>query len=159
MIFVATKKGRTTNFFSPFSFVAVFGSGILDQRSEIRDPRSGIRDWQKSGSGIRNKHPGSARLLVSLPLFFFAYNPSCRSILQFLLKTTVADNAISYVFSPLFLSSPYLLSLFLLHCIRLLSFFSLFSSLFCQCWVDPDQSDRHNFAGSESVSNKFKVKL
>jgi hypothetical protein len=35
----------TTNFFSPLSFVAVFGSGI-------RDPRSGIRD----------KHPGSATL-------------------------------------------------------------------------------------------------
>ncbi len=35
MIFVATKKGRTTNFFSPFSFVAVFGYGT-------RDPGSGI---------------------------------------------------------------------------------------------------------------------
>ncbi len=33
--FVATKKGLTTIFFSPLSFVAVFGSGI-------RDPRSGI---------------------------------------------------------------------------------------------------------------------
>jgi hypothetical protein len=38
----------TTNFFSPLSFVAVFGSGI--------------RDGQKSGSGIRDKHPGSATL-------------------------------------------------------------------------------------------------
>jgi hypothetical protein len=28
--FVATKKGMTTNFFSPLSFVAVFGSGIRD---------------------------------------------------------------------------------------------------------------------------------
>ncbi len=39
----------TTSFFSPLSFVAVFGSGI-------RDPGSGIRDpgWVKSGSGIRN---------------------------------------------------------------------------------------------------------
>jgi hypothetical protein len=36
--FVATKKGFTTNFFSPLSFVAVFGSGI------------------------RDKHPGSATL-------------------------------------------------------------------------------------------------
>jgi hypothetical protein len=47
--FVATKKGMTTNFFSPLSFVAVFGSGI-------RDPRSGIRDpgWVK----IRIRDPG-----------------------------------------------------------------------------------------------------
>jgi hypothetical protein len=37
-------------FFSPLSFIAVFGS-------EIRDP-----GWVKSGSGIRNKHPGSATL-------------------------------------------------------------------------------------------------
>jgi hypothetical protein len=36
--FVATKKDMTTNFFSPLSFVAVFGSGI------------------------RDKHPGSASL-------------------------------------------------------------------------------------------------
>jgi hypothetical protein len=28
--FVATEKGMTTNFFSPLSFVAVFGSGIQD---------------------------------------------------------------------------------------------------------------------------------
>jgi hypothetical protein len=34
----------TTNFFSPLSFVAVFGSGIRD------------------GPGIRDKHPGSATL-------------------------------------------------------------------------------------------------
>ncbi len=51
MIFVATKKGRTTNFFSSLSFVAVFGFGI--------------RDGQKSGSGIRDKHPGSTTLSVS----------------------------------------------------------------------------------------------
>jgi hypothetical protein len=31
----------------------------------IRDPRSGIRDGKKSGSGIRDKHPGSATLLES----------------------------------------------------------------------------------------------
>jgi hypothetical protein len=36
----------TTNFLSPLSFVAVLGSGI-------RDP----------GSGIRDKHPGSATLV------------------------------------------------------------------------------------------------
>jgi hypothetical protein len=45
----------TTNFFSPLSFVAVFGSGI-------RDPGSGIRDGYKSGSGIRDTHPVSATL-------------------------------------------------------------------------------------------------
>ncbi len=28
--FVATKKGMTTNFFAPLSFVEVFGSGIRD---------------------------------------------------------------------------------------------------------------------------------
>jgi hypothetical protein len=45
----------TTNFFSPLSFVAVFGSGI-------RDPRSGIRDpgWVK----IRIRDPGSG---LSIP--------------------------------------------------------------------------------------------
>jgi hypothetical protein len=37
--FVATLKGLTSNFFSPLSFVAVFGSGI------------------------RDKHPGSATLI------------------------------------------------------------------------------------------------
>jgi hypothetical protein len=46
--FVATKKGLTTIFFSPLSFVAVFGS-------EIRDP-----EWVKIR--IRDKHPGSATL-------------------------------------------------------------------------------------------------
>jgi hypothetical protein len=54
--FIATKKGMTTNFFSPFSFIAVFGSGI-------RDPRSGIREGKKSGSGIRDKYHGSATLV------------------------------------------------------------------------------------------------
>jgi hypothetical protein len=38
--FVATKKGMTTNFFSPLSFAAVFGS-------EIRDP-----GW------VKNQDPG-----------------------------------------------------------------------------------------------------
>jgi hypothetical protein len=42
--FVATKKVLTTNFFSPLSFVAVFGSGI-------RDPRSGRGKNQDPGSG------------------------------------------------------------------------------------------------------------
>jgi hypothetical protein len=47
---VATKKGLTTNFFSPLSFVAVFGS-------EIRDPGFGMGKNQDPGY----KHPGSAQ--------------------------------------------------------------------------------------------------
>jgi hypothetical protein len=51
--FVATKKGLTTNFFSPFSFVAVFASGI-------RDPGSGMGKNQDPGSGLgKNQDPGS----------------------------------------------------------------------------------------------------
>jgi hypothetical protein len=47
VIFVVTKKvGKF--FFQPLSFVAVLGSGIPD--------------GQKSESGIRDKHPGSATL-------------------------------------------------------------------------------------------------
>jgi hypothetical protein len=33
--------------------------------SGIRDPRSGIRDGKKPGSGIRDKHPGSATLVFN----------------------------------------------------------------------------------------------
>jgi hypothetical protein len=44
--FMATKKVLKINFFSPLSFVAVFGSGIWDLKS-----------------GIRDKHYGSATLL------------------------------------------------------------------------------------------------
>jgi hypothetical protein len=51
--FVATFL--TTNFVSPLSFVAVFGSGI-------GDPGSGMGKNQDPGSGIRDKHPGSATL-------------------------------------------------------------------------------------------------
>ncbi len=50
------KKGMATNFFSPLSFVTVFGSGIRDPGSGIRDPGSGIRDPR---SGIRDRDPGS----------------------------------------------------------------------------------------------------
>ncbi len=37
----------------------------------IRDPRSGIRDpgWEKPGSGIRDKHPGSATLKNTIVWF------------------------------------------------------------------------------------------
>jgi hypothetical protein len=50
----------TTKFFSPLSFVAVFGS-------EIRDP-----GWVKIR--IRDKHPGSATLFAK---YFFLCRPSC----------------------------------------------------------------------------------
>jgi hypothetical protein len=40
----------TTNFFSPLSFVAVFGSGI-------RDPGSGMGKNQDPGSGINIPNP------------------------------------------------------------------------------------------------------
>ncbi len=47
VIFVATKKGMTTNFFSPLTFVAVLDTGL-----EIRD-----QGWIKIR--ILDKHPGS----------------------------------------------------------------------------------------------------
>jgi hypothetical protein len=47
---VATKKGMTTNFFSPLSSVAVFGFGI-------RDPGSEMGKNQDSGSGINIPDP------------------------------------------------------------------------------------------------------
>jgi hypothetical protein len=52
--FVATKKGLTTNFFSPLSFVAVFGS--------VADPDPGSVAFLTPRSGIRNRFfpdPGS----------------------------------------------------------------------------------------------------
>ncbi len=62
--FVANKKGMTTNFFSPLSFVSVFGSGIQDPRSGIQDPGSVIQDPgsvmgknQGQGSGINIPDP------------------------------------------------------------------------------------------------------
>ncbi len=48
--FVATKNGLTKEFFSPLSFVAVFGSGI-------RDPGSGMGKNQDPGSGINIPDP------------------------------------------------------------------------------------------------------
>ncbi len=59
------KKGMTTNFFSPLSFIAVLGSGIRYPGSDIRDP-----GWVKSGSGIRDKHPRSATLFLGMDFFF-----------------------------------------------------------------------------------------
>jgi hypothetical protein len=37
---MATKKGMISNFFSPLSFIAVFGFGIRDGKNQ--DPGSGI---------------------------------------------------------------------------------------------------------------------
>jgi hypothetical protein len=56
--FVATKKGLKTNFFSLLSFVALL---FLDPGSEVRDP-----EWVKIR--IRDKHPGSATLLLATNL-------------------------------------------------------------------------------------------
>jgi hypothetical protein len=39
VIFLATKKGRTANFFSPLSFVAIFGSGMDNSGINIPDPQ------------------------------------------------------------------------------------------------------------------------
>jgi hypothetical protein len=66
VIFVATKKVGQHIFFSSLSFVTGFGSVI--------------RDRQKSGSGIRDKHPGSATLGDHKILF------DADLIVQFLLK-------------------------------------------------------------------------
>jgi hypothetical protein len=52
----------TKNFFSPLSFVADFGSGIRDPGSGIWDPGSGMGKNQDPGSGMLDKHPGSATL-------------------------------------------------------------------------------------------------
>jgi hypothetical protein len=65
--FMAIKKGLTTDFFHPLSFVAFFGSGFLDPRSGIQDLGSGMGKNQDPGSGIRDKHPGSATLSVPDP--------------------------------------------------------------------------------------------
>jgi hypothetical protein len=58
----------TTNFFSPMSFIAVFGSGI-------RDPGSGMGKNKDPGSGIGDKHPGSAtlRFCITHHLFNFEF--------------------------------------------------------------------------------------
>ncbi len=55
--FVVTKNGMTTKFVSPLSLLR-----FLDPGSEIRDPRTGIRDlgWVKNqdlGSGINIQDP------------------------------------------------------------------------------------------------------
>ncbi len=42
---------------------------MVGSGSGIQDPGSGIRDGEKSGSGIRDKHPGSATLQKRLGLF------------------------------------------------------------------------------------------
>jgi hypothetical protein len=54
---VGTKKGMTTNIFSPLSYLLRF----LDPGSEIQDLGSVM--GKKSGSGIRDKHPGAATLI------------------------------------------------------------------------------------------------
>jgi hypothetical protein len=77
-----------TNFFSPLSFVTIFGSGIRDPRSGIRDPGSGIRD---AGSGMgKNQDPGAG---INIP-----DPPHCIEYIQFFwtrsnqMKTSVTIN-------------------------------------------------------------------
>jgi hypothetical protein len=41
---MAMKKGTSTNFSSPLSFVAVFGSGIRDPGSRIPDPKTALKE-------------------------------------------------------------------------------------------------------------------
>jgi hypothetical protein len=55
---MSPKKGTTTNFFSPLSFIAVFGSGV-------RDP-----GWVKIR--IRDKHSGSATLVLDFSVLYSA---------------------------------------------------------------------------------------
>jgi hypothetical protein len=55
---VATKKGMTINFFHTTHFFAVFGSGV-------RNPGSGMGNKKHDpDSKVRDKHPGSATLIV-----------------------------------------------------------------------------------------------
>jgi hypothetical protein len=65
--FVVIKKGMTTNYFSPLSFVTVFGSGIRDPGSEIRDPGSGMGKNQDPGSGINIPDPQHCPKIIPVP--------------------------------------------------------------------------------------------
>ncbi len=60
--FVATLKKYDIKFFFTPLFCCYFW--ILDPGSEIRD--LGLGKYQDSGSRIRDKHPGSATLLVDM---------------------------------------------------------------------------------------------
>ncbi len=87
MKFVATKKSLAKIFFSPLSFLPVFGSGI-------RDPRSGMGKNQDPGSGIRDKHPGSATLLLLLLSFNF-YISEFRKGLLFGIRFTAGGKSLN----------------------------------------------------------------
>ncbi len=68
--FVATKKLQKSfdnKFFSPLSFVAVFGS-------EIRDP-----EWVKIR--IRDKHPGFATLIICFPSITSHGSETCAKLI------------------------------------------------------------------------------
>ncbi len=75
MKFVATKKCLTKIFFHPSLFYL-----FLDPGSGIRDPGSGIRDGLNSGSGIRDKHPGSATLVVGYLELAYVLRPTLRIV-------------------------------------------------------------------------------
>jgi hypothetical protein len=57
----------TSNFFSPLSFVAVFGSGI-------RDPGSGMGKNQDPGSGINIPDPQHCMIVLELIRVLFGFN-------------------------------------------------------------------------------------
>ena len=87
----------TTNFFSPLSFVAVFGSGIRDPRSGIRDPgwvKIRIRD---PGSGINIPDPQHG--LPPPPPFYLSSSPFLVNLASFHSSTTyrVHYNTKSYL--------------------------------------------------------------
>jgi hypothetical protein len=60
--FVATKKCLTKDFFSPLSFLPVFGSGI-------RDPGSRMGKNQDPGSGINIPDPQHCPLMLARPKY------------------------------------------------------------------------------------------
>ena len=66
MKFVATKKGLTTNFFTPL-FCCCFW--IRDPKSGLRDPGSGMGKNQDPGSGINIPDPQHCLLLLILFMF------------------------------------------------------------------------------------------
>ncbi len=101
MKFVSTKKGMTTNFFSPLSFAAVLGSGI-------RDPGSGMGKNQDPGSEIRDKHPGPQPRKYSQKgncaiRIMYSRKGNCGLIPNFYIYISLSDLYISTIGLPIWL--------------------------------------------------------